>query len=722
MRNKMRRIISITMLTFTLVLGNTIAFADDGTNTDNAICEEAAEVSANSTPEGPESETVNNVSDGTNMEELTKETAQKTDPDADLPNETNETGIPDNGNGSEEVIENESSVNENTDAGTKVTDPAPTEEPTEEYVLSRVEIADNEQVYTDAGLPPLPTEIYVYGKVTRDGVTEEVLLEKNKDYRLGYRNCFNAGTATVVVMGWDNYEDQEITADYTVLPATITSAKLKYSYETYTGKARTQTSTTAVYCGDKVLKNGTDYKITYENNISPGTATMTITGIGNYTGTLTETYQIRVKLASATLKYSSLKYKGYARTQTSTTVVTAMVNGKPVTLKKGTDYKVSYKNNTNVGTATMTIKGTGDYFGTITKKFNISPAKIGSASLSSATKLYTGKAISPAATVYATVDGETVKLKKGTDYTVTYADNKNVGTATVTIKGMGNFSGTITKTFSITHSRITGNGATRIMYVAPVSAYSGLSVAVWSDMDGQDDIEWYTMKQCPSGNWKAVINLSGFKDYGTVHAHVYSGSQFICSQDFTVSDADWLYARSLAFQNDYMYYSGAYENIDYVQCAVNIANDDYYGYGHTWRDDQHTISCAGLVGLSLTYCGYANFIKDDPVEQLDGRRWGYIDLGTYSGKYDWTNVMINEAGATWHSGLDEIEAGDILYYDYGITGNHAGIYLGGGLTVEARGPYGGSGYDDSGSEVAIYSGLWELPWQGYFRINNKNYI
>ena len=62
---------------------------------------------------------------------------------------------------------------------------------------------------------------------------------------------------------------------------------------------------------------------------------------------------------------------------------------------------------------------------------------------------YTGKALKPGVTVKIKVDGKTVTLVNGTDYTVTYANNVKVGTATVTVKGKGNYTGTITLTFKI---------------------------------------------------------------------------------------------------------------------------------------------------------------------------------------------------------------------------------------------------------------------------------
>ena len=153
------------------------------------------------------------------------------------------------------------------------------------------------------------------------------------------------------------------------------------------------------------------------------------------------------KISSVKLKYTSMEYTGKVRTQTVT--VKAKVSGKLKTLKKGTDYTVSYKNNTKVGTATLIVKGKGKYTGTIKKTFKITPVKLASVKLKYSKMEYTGKALTQTVTVKAKVNKKTVTLKKGTDYTVSYKNNINVGTATVTVKGKGNFTGTIKKTFTI---------------------------------------------------------------------------------------------------------------------------------------------------------------------------------------------------------------------------------------------------------------------------------
>jgi len=127
-------------------------------------------------------------------------------------------------------------------------------------------------------------------------------------------------------------------------------------------------------------------------------------------------------------------------------VQTPVVQIGNTTLENDTDYTVSYKNNTNVGTATVTITGRGNHAGTIEKTFKINAASISGATVTGiADKTYTGKEIVQTPVVQ--IGGTT--LKNDTDYTVSYKNNTNVGTATVTITGKGNHIGSIIKTFAI---------------------------------------------------------------------------------------------------------------------------------------------------------------------------------------------------------------------------------------------------------------------------------
>ena len=146
------------------------------------------------------------------------------------------------------------------------------------------------------------------------------------------------------------------------------SVTLSTSTYAYDGKAKKPGVT--VKLNGKTLKNGTDYTVSYSNNTKVGTATVKITGKGNYTGSVSKTFKIKNDFKKATISgISNKSYTGKNITQS----VTVKFSGK--TLKNGTDYTVSYSSNKNVGTATVKIAGKGSYTGTITKTFKINPAK-----------------------------------------------------------------------------------------------------------------------------------------------------------------------------------------------------------------------------------------------------------------------------------------------------------------------------------------------------------
>ena len=150
----------------------------------------------------------------------------------------------------------------------------------------------------------------------------------------------------------------------------ISKASVTLSTSTYAYDGKAKKPGVTVKLNGKTLKNGTDYTASYSNNTKVGTAKVTITGKGNYTGSVSKTYSIKNDFKKATVSGISTKaFTGKNITQT----ITVKYNGK--TLKKGTDYTVSYSNNKSIGTATVKIAGKGSYTGTITKTFKINPAK-----------------------------------------------------------------------------------------------------------------------------------------------------------------------------------------------------------------------------------------------------------------------------------------------------------------------------------------------------------
>ena len=127
-------------------------------------------------------------------------------------------------------------------------------------------------------------------------------------------------------------------------------------------------------------------------------------------------------------------------------------------LTKGTDYEYSYADNTNVGTAKVTVTFKGDYasqFGSVEKTFEIYAKTLSSSNVADiVAQSYIGSALTPI------VKCDGITLVKGTDYDITLPEGGcvNAGDYTVTITGKGNYAGTIEKTFTI-NPRVTTSGA-----------------------------------------------------------------------------------------------------------------------------------------------------------------------------------------------------------------------------------------------------------------------
>ncbi|GEM_PF-5095704 len=230
-------------------------------------------------------------------------------------------------------------------------------------------------------------------------------------------------------------------------------AAVKGSGFTYTGSA-VKPDVTITDSGKTLVKDK-DYKLSYSNNVKAGTATVTVSGIGAYTGTQKLSFTIGkadisgLKASIPSLNYT---YSGVGREPEPT----LKFNGTK--LVKGTDYTVSYKNNVNVGslTATVTLTGKGNFKGSTARQYNITARSVSSCSVSSiANVVYNGKAKTPAPTV----KYNSITFKKGTDYDLKYSSNTNTGTASIKITGKNRLTGTKTVTFKIVPVCVADYGA-----------------------------------------------------------------------------------------------------------------------------------------------------------------------------------------------------------------------------------------------------------------------
>lgn len=201
--------------------------------------------------------------------------------------------------------------------------------------------------------------------------------------------------------------------------------------QTYTGKAITPAIT--VKDGSKVLKSGTDYTVTYTNNVNPGTAAVTIKGIGSYTGERSVSFKIEKKNSGSAAKQISKTTISGIKTKTYTgkaiTQAVTVRDGSKV-LKAGTDYTVSYKGNKNAGKASVIITGKNGYTGSVTKYFTIRKADQKIKAASSYKKPYGSKAFTVSA-----------KRTAGNGKLTYKSSNKKVaavnGKGKVAIKGTG---------------------------------------------------------------------------------------------------------------------------------------------------------------------------------------------------------------------------------------------------------------------------------------------
>ncbi len=212
--------------------------------------------------------------------------------------------------------------------------------------------------------------------------------------------------------------------------------------QTYTGKELEPELT--IQDGSYTLVKGTDYKVTYSNNINVGQATASITGVGNYTGTLAQGFSITPKSVTSVVTIDAIEDQTYTGKELKPTIV---VKDGTTTLIEDKDYTVAYEDNIDVGVATVTITGKGNYTDKQSANFNVVKANLSKAVVVGKDQKYTGSAVTTKVTV--TLNG--VTLTEDKDFTVgPYYNNTEVGEATVAIKGVGNCEGDAIGTFFIT--------------------------------------------------------------------------------------------------------------------------------------------------------------------------------------------------------------------------------------------------------------------------------
>ena len=229
---------------------------------------------------------------------------------------------------------------------------------------------------------------------------------------------------------------------------------------TYTGSAKKPNVT--VKDGDYTLVEGKDYTVTYSNNTNAGTATVTVTGKGNYTGSASKNFTINK--ASRDVTFNPYHFTRTFGDPDFTIVPTT--SGGGILSYSSNDISIATVNSSTgkvhivgVGKVRITARLSGssnyrpasDWYEVTVVAKEVAATMIGEI----AEQTYTGSPLTPAVVV---TDGDAT-LTEETDYTVEYTNNTETGEATVTITGKGNYTGTASTTFTIVADKTTLDAA-----------------------------------------------------------------------------------------------------------------------------------------------------------------------------------------------------------------------------------------------------------------------
>ena len=247
---------------------------------------------------------------------------------------------------------------------------------------------------------------------------------------------------------------------------------------TYTGSAKKPNVT--VKDGDYTLVEDKDYTVTYSNNTNAGTATATVTGKGNYTGSVSKNFTINK--ASRDVTFNPYHFTRTFGDPDFTIVPTT--SGGGILSYSSNDISIATVNSSTgkvhivgVGKVRITARLSGssnykaasDWYEVTVVAKEVAATMIGEI----AEQTYTGSPLTPAVVV---TDGDAT-LTEETDYTVEYTNNTETGEATVTITGKGNYTGTASTTFTIVADKTTLDAA-----ITDAAAYYESITADYADI------------------------------------------------------------------------------------------------------------------------------------------------------------------------------------------------------------------------------------------------
>lgn len=308
------------------------------------------------------------------------------------------------------------------------------------------------------------------------------------------------------------------TYSYTVVTPQIE----KGSTYNYTGSGICPKVTVKV--GNQTLKQGQDYQVQYSSHINVGTAKVRVAGMGSYSGYVDTSFRIQpcsLTNLTAWVNTSQYAYDGKAKTPKVT------VKNAGNALVEGLDYSLTYKNNTKLGTAFVTVKGKGNYQGSKTLKFYIVPKKVTNVKL----KAGSGKTLTFSFGKITGASGYELVLYQGSKKVTTVTTTKTSyqfkklkenSSYTVKVRAYINAGG---KKYGAYSSNLNVKTATKAPAWTKVSAEKGKAVLKWKKTTGASGYEVYMSTKEKSG-YKKVAALSGSAKVNYTKKSLTSGKTY----------------------------------------------------------------------------------------------------------------------------------------------------------------------------------------------------
>ena len=411
-----------------------------------------------------------------------------------------------------------------------------TEEPQEGIWITDVE----DQPYTGSAIKP---SVYVY-----DG---KKLLKEKTDYTISYKNNKNVGRGQITVTGKGNYANKR-TVNFNIVKKNISDTDVIIEDMAYAHDKKAHKTTPVITHNGRKLKAGKDFEVTYGEGdyTEAGSYDLTIRGIGSYKGTAYGVIKIVGKEnllgKAAVASIPAQQYNKGNEITLADNLLKVTLRGQR--LEKDKDYVVSYLNNVNPGKASVILKGIGAYAGTKKATFKIvrTAVEIDEAECRNAESFRSMEFVKGGCMPCPILvcDGDT--LREGTDYTVSYKNNKKAGAAaSLTVRGKGNFKGKMEIHFDIAKKDISKVSmyTPNVPYTGKANKYQSKPILVDADgtrlKAGTDYTLTYTVEDTaldkrsnPEENTVITVQVDGKGNYSgsRTDTYVLKGTSFTAAK------------------------------------------------------------------------------------------------------------------------------------------------------------------------------------------------